>query len=74
MSSVAAGGIASFHTSSLAVRLKDDGRLCGSIILLIQNSTPLFFIGGEPDVAMRSLRSVPSHSAVWTFLSAIIYF
>ena len=67
-SPVAAGGIATFHPSPIAVMLQGNDRLCGSIILSIQDSIPASFDVAIPDLTTRSLRSVPSHSAVWTFL------
>jgi len=61
-SSVAAGGIASFHPLSKAVRLKDCDRLCGSL------DVPDSFrrLGTRP-FGVPFTRD-PLHSAVWTFL------
>ena len=62
-------GLSAFHPLSLAVGLRDYDRLCDSLILLIQESSPIAF-------AIESTRSYdvpltrdPLHSAVWTFLS-----
>ena len=69
-SPVAAGGIVTFHPSPIAVMLQGNDRLCDSLILLIQESSPIAF-------AIESTRSYdvpltrdPLHSAVWTFLPA----
>ncbi len=66
-SSVAAGGIASFHASSIAVGLQVDDRLCGSLSRLGDIVSLGFRLGitsGYPSVLTHS----PLHSAVWTFL------
>jgi hypothetical protein len=58
-SSVAAGGIVTFHPSPIAVRLQGNDRLCGSLILSVQESPPSSFDKEIPAVTRRSLRSVP---------------
>ncbi len=69
LSSVTAGGIVTFHPSPIAVRLQGNDRLCDSLILSVQESFPASFDVRTPAVARLRLRGVPSHSAVWTFLS-----
>jgi hypothetical protein len=58
-SPVAAGGIVSFHTSSIAVRLQDEDRLCDSLSLSIQASFLRPFDLRTPGVTVGSLRSLP---------------
>lgn len=70
-SSVAAGGIASFHTSTLAVGLQVDDRLCGSQDLSIQILSLGSFQSRDTRSYDAELALRPPHSAVWTFLPTI---
>lgn len=58
-SPVAAGGIVSFHTSALAVRLKVGDRLCDSLDWLIPTSFLRLFNLRKPDLSIGSLRPLP---------------
>lgn len=71
-SPVAAGGIANVSPICHAeFRRKADDRLCGSLVLLIQDSFLIPFEIKTPDLSVLRLHGVPWHSAVWTFLPAI---
>ncbi len=58
-SSVAAGGIAVVSYTVQSRRAQDGDRLCGSIILSIQDSVLMSFDIRIPDVATWNLRSIP---------------
>lgn len=52
-SSVAAGGIVTFHPFPIAVRLKGNDRLCDSLVLLFQESFPVAFATEKPAVCLQ---------------------
>jgi len=58
-SSVAAGGIVTFHPSPIAVWLQGNDRLCDSLGLSIQASFPISFEVGTPGVTASRLRGIP---------------
>ena len=58
-SPVAAGGIVSFHTRSIAVGLQDRGRLCDSLGPSFRPSSPISFDIEAPGLSIGNLRSLP---------------
>lgn len=70
-SPVAAGGIANVSPIFRAeFRRTADDRLCGSLVLLIQDLFLILFKIRTPDLSVFRLHGIPWHSAVWTFLPA----